>query len=66
MADLNMPAVISLSGRIGLVTGGGTGMYVPDSRLRLATDCPTEDLLLRKPLLQTGPRFTSLADGWTC
>ncbi len=29
MADLNMATVMSLSGRVGLVTGGGTGMYVP-------------------------------------
>ncbi len=28
MADLNTTAVMSLSGRVALVTGGGTGMHV--------------------------------------
>ncbi|KAK0439009.1 short-chain dehydrogenase [Armillaria borealis] len=30
MADLNMSTVMSLSGRVALVTGGGTGIYIPN------------------------------------
>ncbi len=64
MADLNMATVMSLSGRVALVTGGGTGCMCRNFHLRLVVNSLTEDSTLLKPLLQTGQKYTSLAEGW--